>query len=373
MSAAFCLHSMKREDFIENNFPDIRAPFSAGIELTPYCNMKCIHCYGQNMRSSKLMSTEELKYILDILCANGLICVAFTGGEIFTRDDFEEIYIYAKKKGLIVSLLTNLTLLNERHVQLFKEYPVSIISTTMYGYHQDIYERVTGVRGSYTRFIKSIELLKNNDILFELKYIAMKQNLQDLYDFRRYCKKLGVNSLVSFAIFPTTDNDSKPLEYRLTPEEVFDFDMNDEERRKFFDQMAYEYYERSIGKRNRKVIDRQEANFLYNCNISFRETFINSSGMMQGCVRTSYDTYDLLHGNFAEGWEYLNRQFRQKKSSTTFKCNRCENLAFCEQCSAIFYRESGNPESVDDFFCKIAKLRKEYIMEKVEEYRKGEL
>lgn len=373
MAASFCLHLMKREDFIEKNFPDIRAPFSVGIELTPYCNMRCIHCYGQNMRSSKVMTAAEIKRIIDILCENGMISVSFTGGEIFTRNDFEEIYIYAKEKGLIVSLLTNLTLLNEQHIEMFKEYPVSIISTTMYGYHEDVYESVTGIKGSYKKFIYAIELLKKNNILFELKYIAMRQNIQDLYDFRKYCKDLGVNSLVSFSIFPTTDNDNKPLEYRVTPEEVFDFDMNDEDRKRFFDQLAYEYYERSVGKRDKKVIDRQEAFYLYNCNISFRETFINSSGMMQGCVRTSYDTYDLLNGDFAEGWDYLNRQFRQKKSSKGFKCNKCEDLAFCEQCSAVFCRETGNPESVDDFFCKIAKLRKSYIIGKIEEYRKGEM
>lgn len=95
----FCTHYMKREDFIENNFDKIRAPFSAGIELTSKCNMKCIHCYGQNSRKNTDMSTKSVKKIIDTLCENGMINLFFTGGEVFLRNDFAELFVYAKKRG----------------------------------------------------------------------------------------------------------------------------------------------------------------------------------------------------------------------------------------------------------------------------------
>ena len=62
---------------------------------------------------------DEFKAIFDTLVDRGLLDCYFTGGEIFTRPDFEEIFIYAKKRS-IVSLLSNITLLNQRHIDLFQ-------------------------------------------------------------------------------------------------------------------------------------------------------------------------------------------------------------------------------------------------------------
>lgn len=365
MAQQLCLHSMQREDFIEKNFPDIRAPFSVGIELTAKCNMRCVHCYNQNCRTHRDMDTGEVKQVIDILCENGAINLFFTGGEVFMRPDFSELYIYAKKKGLIVSVLSNITMLTERHIQLFTDYPVSIISTTMYGYKEQVYERVTQVEGSYGKFMRGLALLQKNRIPYELKFVVMKQNVEDLYDVRRFGIESGVNTVISFGIFPAGEQDQSPVDYRVFPEEAFAFDMQDSGRRQFWDEAVRKKYEAAIGKRKKKIIQRRDEGYLYNCNICFRDTFINSQGYMQGCIRTSYDQYDLLHGSFQEGWAYLKQNFRDKKASAGFACNNCDKLEYCEQCSAIFHQESGDPEVVDTFFCRIAELRKNYVESEV--------
>lgn len=72
--------------------------YSAGIELTTLCNFHCIHCYNQNEEHCAKLTTNEVKKILDILYDNGVLMVYFTGGEIMSRKDFAEIYVYAKKE-----------------------------------------------------------------------------------------------------------------------------------------------------------------------------------------------------------------------------------------------------------------------------------
>ena len=63
----------------------------------------------------------------------------FTGGEIFTRLDFLEIYIYAKKKGFIVELLTNGTLIETKAIEIFNMYPPASISISIYGKDEESY------------------------------------------------------------------------------------------------------------------------------------------------------------------------------------------------------------------------------------------
>ena len=150
MSESFCVHTEFLNDFIDKNFNDIRAPFSAGFELTAKCNLNCVHCYANHGRTHADFSFDEFKSIFDVLVDRGMLEAYFTGGEIFTRPDFEKMYLYAKSKGVLMVLLSNITLLTERHIELFQEYPVELVSTTMYGCSEKTYEGVTGVKGSYS-------------------------------------------------------------------------------------------------------------------------------------------------------------------------------------------------------------------------------
>jgi len=45
--------------------------------------------------------------------------ILFTGGEPLLRPDFLEIYTYAKKKGLLVTIFTNGTLIDDNLADYF--------------------------------------------------------------------------------------------------------------------------------------------------------------------------------------------------------------------------------------------------------------
>ena len=61
MSENICVHNMMLKEFGLDFFDGVRAPFSAGIELTAKCNLRCIHCYAQNERNHTDMTTEQVK------------------------------------------------------------------------------------------------------------------------------------------------------------------------------------------------------------------------------------------------------------------------------------------------------------------------
>ena len=131
----------------------IKHPFTGGFELTSKCNLKCVHCYLQDYKAEHLLSTSEIISIIDKLYEKGVLFLYFTGGEILTRNDFSEIYIYTKKKGFIVELLTNATLITQEHIDIFNEYPPANISISMYGKDENTYRKVTNTQGSFIKLI----------------------------------------------------------------------------------------------------------------------------------------------------------------------------------------------------------------------------
>ena len=92
--------------------PSSRSPISATIEVTRRCNLSCVHCYNnlpvddRDARSREL-SLEEYRRILGELAEAGTLWILFTGGEVFARSDFMEIYRDAKQKGFLITLFTN--------------------------------------------------------------------------------------------------------------------------------------------------------------------------------------------------------------------------------------------------------------------------
>lgn len=358
MAESYCIHSGLINEFIDNNFGEIRAPFSVGFELTAKCNLNCIHCYANHGRNHEDFTTAEFKKIFDILVERGMLETYFTGGEILIRPDFEELYRYAKSKGVLVVLLSNITRLAQNHIDLFYEYPVELISTTMYGYSEETYERVTGVKGSFSKFMDALELIQKNNIRYELKFVAMKQNIEDLYKVREFGKKLGVEMIVSFGIHPMSDGTLDPIQCRLSPETAFSFDEKDEGRHLFWKEVGRQLLSGEIELIPDRTKQRFAQDCLYPCSIANQHVFITSDLKMQGCVRASYRQYDLRKGNFDDGWAYLQREFVNKKASENFRCKKCQNIRFCEQCTANFGQTYGDEEKIDNYYCELARLRR---------------
>ncbi|HIW58628.1 MAG TPA: hypothetical protein H9880_01835 [Candidatus Anaerobutyricum avicola] len=191
--------------------------------------------------------------------------------------------------------------------------------------------------------------------------MAMKQNIDDLYKVRQFGKELGVPMVVILDVHPMSDGCIAPMSFRLTPEEAFDFDIKDEGRRDFWKNVAKDILTGEIKIRPQRTIERFDEGYLYPCSIANQHVFITSDYKMQGCVRASYRKYDLKKGNFDEGWNYLQKEFVDKKASLNYKCHSCDNIRFCEHCVANFKLAYDDEEKVDPFFCRVAELRRKFV------------
>ena len=61
----------------------------------------------------------------------------------------------------------------------------------------------------------------------------------------------------------------------------------------------------------------------------------------------------------------INKEFVDKKASSNYKCNSCENIRFCEHCVANFMLANNDEEKVDPFFCRVASLRRAFVEDEI--------
>lgn len=95
------------------------------MEIQPYADWEA--------RSIELTYKEHCR-ILDEVSAAGCLQVCFTGGEMFIRKDFLDIYTYAKRKGMLVTLFTNGTLSTPQITDYLVNWRPFSIEITLYGH-----------------------------------------------------------------------------------------------------------------------------------------------------------------------------------------------------------------------------------------------
>ena len=125
------LQTVEYSDFsllAHQRFAGKRVPMDVSIEMTRRCPLDCLHCYNnlpmgdQEARLAEMTLAEHVA-LLDELVAAGSMWILYSGGEIFARKDFLEIYTQAKKRGFLITLFTNGILINERIADYLAEYP----------------------------------------------------------------------------------------------------------------------------------------------------------------------------------------------------------------------------------------------------------
>ena len=84
-----------------------------------------------------------------------------TNAEIFARRDFLDIYTYARKKGFLITLFTNGTLVTAPIADHLARWRPFAIEITLYGHTKETYERLTGIPGSYEKCMRGIRLLRD--------------------------------------------------------------------------------------------------------------------------------------------------------------------------------------------------------------------
>jgi radical SAM protein with 4Fe4S-binding SPASM domain len=333
----------------------MRVPANVTIEVTNRCPLECAHCYNNLPMADvgarrRELTTEEHKRVIDELAELGCLWVCYSGGEIFARADFLEIYKYAKEQGFLVTLFTNGTLITERIADFLVEYPPFDVEITLYGRTKATYESLTGIPGSFEKCLRGIRLLLDRKIPLKLKTVALTINKHEVKAMKQFADELGCEFKFDPMINPRIDCSSSPLAVRLTPPDIVGFDLDDPERVSEWKRLAADCA---------PVVPSDGVRQVYECGGGVNTFALDPYGNMTICVLSHKDNYNVRAGSVREGWENFLLQVRQRPVSRVTKCTNCALRAMCGSCAATSELEAGDAETPVDFLCRTAHLRAE--------------
>jgi len=341
-----------------------RALFSFNIELTARCNNNCKHCYinlpsGDLQAKSSELTLNEIETIADEAVKLGAVWCTITGGEPLLRQDFEKIYLMLKHKGLLLSLFTNATLFNEKHIKLIKKYPPRDIEVTVYGATKDTYEKVTNQPGSYDLFIRGLNLLMESGVKIRLKAMALRDNIDELDKISEFCREY-TKDYYRFDPLLHLRYDGDPIRNdeirfeRLSPEEIVILEKNDPERFNALQNKCDDLVNPELSHRS--------CNHLFHCGAGTNSFNVTYDGKLKLCssLYAPGTVYDLRKGTVKEAWEEFIpkvRDMRSDREEFLNTCHNCELVNLCLWCPAQAYLEMGEMDGATPYFCAVAHAR----------------
>jgi radical SAM protein with 4Fe4S-binding SPASM domain len=329
-------------------------PLDGTIEMTHRCPLTCSHCYNNLPMSDAAAQRRELTRdehfrIVDELAEAGCLWLLYTGGEIFARRDFLEIYTHARQSGILLTLFTNGTMITPRVADYLAEHRPFSMEITLYGHTRQTYEQLTGIPGSFDKCRRGIELLLERKLPLKLKTVAVSINCHEMWDMQKFAEDLGLEFKSDSMMNPRIDCSQSPLAVRLTPEEVVSFDMQDPKRVDEWKLFAETHFQRSNPSAH--------SNELYSCGGGVAAFSIDPYGDMSICVLSQQDKFNLRELSVRDAWDALRGVRHNKKVTRPTKCTECELKEMCGMCPATAELETGDPEAPVDFLCRVAHLR----------------
>jgi MoaA/NifB/PqqE/SkfB family radical SAM enzyme len=195
------------------------------LELTLKCNEKCPHCYiPKNGNDCDIfMFFENAKKYLEQASRLGVQEITFSGGEPFLNKDILKILQFAEKLNFShIYVLSNLTLIKEKHISVLEKLKSITIQTTLFSTKADIHDKITGFKGSHLKTTELIKLLNNKGVKVQISCPLLKQNYQTFRELQRWADDLDYKFYPNFDIVAQTNFNTSTLRNAVNNQQKVD-------------------------------------------------------------------------------------------------------------------------------------------------------
>lgn len=324
-------------------------------EITYKCNFDCLHCYlpkGYKNDKKKELDLKQIKIIMDKFKELGVLWIIFSGGEPFMRDDFLEILKIAYKKGFLIGIMTNGSLIDDKALAILKKYPPMVIDLPIFSISSYKHDKFTGFEGSYRKLldlVRKIKSIKAKYPIWTFKVILNKFNKREIFKLRDLVNSWGFNFRYSPIIYPTIRGDFAPCALRLNPTEIVNIEKDDMIK-------VRKLMKRQLG----KGIGYHNGRFI-GCDFGKSRLVLDPYGYLRACALLRYPKFKILGNSFRFIKDEFDR-FLRKVTQNPCSLN-CRYVNFCDLCPPKAYLEKGDYRGPLKFYCDLAQKRYNLFME----------
>jgi radical SAM protein with 4Fe4S-binding SPASM domain len=203
---------------------ELTLPITAQLEITEICNFRCQHCYRLDSDYKPDVAPDEtVMAAARALAENKVFNIILTGGEPLTRPKLlESLLEYLADMDCNISINTNLTLLNEDFIEIFRKYQVRNLLVSCPSYDKDEYETITRTEKihGFDKFKKNLALLSESGLHYTINMVVNQLNKGSVRKTAEFVKGLGATR---FGATPMSLNPLYPRkDLLLSNEEVKD-------------------------------------------------------------------------------------------------------------------------------------------------------
>lgn len=343
-------------------------PLNGSFELTPRCNLNCKMCYiRKNINDKSIideeMSAEEWIELAKQARDQGMLFALLTGGEIFARKDFKQIYEGFSGLGIFTTLYTNGTLIDFNIANWLAQFPPQKVSITFYGASAEMYRKITGQSEGYEKAKYAVKLLQERHIPVEIKAILLQDNVQDIIDIFEFAYERNILFRLVNYVFPAREeNDADPEKVRFGAElaaekesEIFNYikiRVNREEKLSM-DEVA-------VVDDATDDVNYKDPNYAFECQAGRTSFWINWKGKMTYCGLVANSENSVKNNNFLCAWNILKKAASKVEINSI--CKECDLKKYCLTCPARTDNEKHDENGVPKYMCENAEARKRIIL-----------
>lgn len=330
-------------------------PVNGSLELLPLCNMSCDMCYVHLSREETeekggLHTADEWISLGREMQKAGVLFLLLTGGEPLLFPEFRKLYRELKRMGMILTINTNGTLLDEAWADFFTENRPRRINITLYGADDTAYETLCHYPGGFDKALRGIRLLRERDVDVKINGSATKSNYKDMQKIYAIGEKLGVPVHMDTYMLPGIHERGLPFEQqaRLLPEEAASAGL--EALRAETDPEVFPLYVRQkTAQIESGASDNPEGIACLAGNCSFA---VNWQGQMRPCVTLEEPSVPVFDIGFEAAWEKVSKE--SKGFRINEKCVTCRLRPVCKTCVAGAWLETGAYDGLPEYLCRYA-------------------
>lgn len=334
-------------------------PLSGTFELTPRCNFSCKMCYIHRAQNDAALAQERsaadwLRLAEDCSRA-GTLLLLLTGGEPLLHPDFREIYSGCKRLGLMLSINTNASLLDEKMAEFLANDPPLRVNITLYGASPETYGALCGNRAAWEKTTRAIELLQNAGILVKLNLSVTPYNRRDVPAIYDFAHSHGLPLQAATYMFPPV----RACEHgafcadRLTPAEAADEKLRCDRLRFSPDECRSRWQSLLRG----EAIPDPDAECQelptqkLACRAGSSTFWVTWEHELRPCGMMTQPGVRLDDLPFEAAWQKLREE--TGRILVPAKCTACPVRHACDQCAAVCQAESGSFTQPPDYLCRM--------------------
>ena len=352
-----------------------RTPANGSIELLPLCNMNCDMCYVRLSREEmetkgRLRAADEWLEIGRQMKDAGVLFLLLTGGEPFLYPDFRRLYLELRKMGMIITINTNGTLIDEDLAAFLGKYKPRRVNITLYGTDEETYANLCHYPGGYEKTLRGIRLLREQGVDVKVGGSLARANQDDLDKLLNIGEELDIPVRVDTYMMPATRERDLPynMQSRLNPEEAARARIH-ALKREMGPELFPQYVRRSVERADHPEPAEAKPGHM-SCMAGQCSFTINWQGEMRPCVILSEPAVSVFEVGFKAAWKYIVEETH--KILLNEKCSTCHMRHLCRTCAASALLETGSYDGVPDYMCRYAGESLRILREEWEKIQHGQ-